>query len=91
MAAGGAVLATAALAAVLASPATAYANDRHSGESCSLETQEVKTWQEVRGDKVSQGTRDAAACADHVRRDHDYDYGNWVRRALDNDDWRLDD
>lgn len=93
IAAGGAVFATAALAATLAGPATAYAHNDRSADSCSLETQEVKTWQEVHGHHVSQGTRDAAACADRVRHARHHGYDSWaLRYALgEDDDWRLDD
>jgi len=104
IAAGGALFAAAALAAGLAGPATAAVEDQ-STRICDMETQEVRTWQNVYGpDKVAQGTRDAAACQNHHHHDHGHHHGHhydgydhhgldsWaLRYALLRDEWRLND
>jgi hypothetical protein len=73
MAAGGALIAAAALAGSMAGPASA--SDWHDedgvGGHCNSAMADASTWQRVDGRHVWQGTRDAGSC----KRDWKWGYG----------------
>ena len=101
IAAGGTLFAAAALAAGLAGPATAAAEDQ-SIRVCDMQMEEVRVWRNVYGpNQVSQGTRNAGACQNR-HHDHDHDHGHHhdgydhhgpdssaLRYAVVPDEWRL--